>query len=50
MAEALPREKSGAVVEAYVSVCPEQMCIIPRYSDIFGDLGQGIRAIALKRV
>lgn len=50
MTEALPRETSGAVVEAYVSVFQEQMCIMPRYSDIFGDLGQGIRAIALKSV
>lgn len=43
-------ERWSRHTQYYVSVYQEQMCIMPRYSDTFGDLGQGICAIALKRV
>lgn len=48
--EALPKEASGAIVEIYVSVCQEQVYIMPHYLDTFGDLGQATCASALKRV
>lgn len=48
--EPLPREAGGAIVEMCVSGCPEQMYIMPHYLGSFGDLGQGIYAIALKRL